>query len=40
MMSPPIDIILPLVVVHELMSCFVFDSKGFIVNVLVMGSDI
>ena len=40
MISPPINVVLPLVVISELVSYLVFDSEGSIINVLVVGLDI
>ena len=39
-MSPPVDAVLPSVVVGELVSRLVFDSEGSVVNVSVAGSDV
>ena len=39
-MSPPVDAVLPSVVVGELVSRLVFDSEGSVVNVSVVGLDV
>ena len=39
-MSPFVDVVLPSVVVGELVSCSVFDSKESVVNVWVMRLDV